>query len=147
MRRRLLNFTLDVPPGWSDITAELPGAAAPTLAKSHGVGALQFSQAEFEGGDATFEADELLDVVRGIARRADEAIAFDERTARRGPLRVGAVSLAIDGNFVRLWGVSDGHGIVVATYTCGWADRDREVDECARVVESIRIVSETSYVA
>jgi hypothetical protein len=141
MRCRLLNFTVDLPPGWAEITRELPGAPAPTIAKADGVGALQFSQAEFEGGVVeSFDTAELLDIVRGIAHRADEAIAFDESSDITGPLRLGAVSLALDGNFVRVWGVSDGRGVVLATYTCGWADREREVEECTRVVESIRIV-------
>lgn len=141
MRCRLLNFTLELPVGWTEITAELPGESPPTVAKSDGVGALQFSQAEFEGGPPPrFDPDDLLEMVRGIAHGADESIAFDERAATAGPLRLGAVSLAMEGNFVRVWGVSDGRGIVVATYTCDWAVRDRELDECTRVVESIRIV-------
>ncbi len=141
MRCRLLNFTLDLPVGWSEITAELPGEAPPTVAKSDGVGALQFSQAEFEGGPPPrLDPGDLLEIVRGIAHGADDSIAFDERAATAGPLHLGAVSLALDGHFVRVWGVSDGRGIVVATYTCGWADRERELDECTRVVESIRIV-------
>ena len=86
------------------------------------------------------DPDDLLEMVRGIAQGADESIAFDERAATTGPLHLGAVSLALEGHFVRVWGVSDGRGIVVATYTCGWADRGRELDECTRVVESIRIV-------
>lgn len=143
VRRRLLNFTVDLPAGWSDITRELPGDAPPTIAKRRGVGALQFSQAEFEGGPPErLGADDLLEMVKGIARSADRYIAFDESTVSRPGLCVGAVSLALDGNFVRVWGVSDGEGVVVATYTCGWRERrPAEVAECARVVESIRIVA------
>ena len=56
-------------------------------------------------------------------------------------MRVGAISMALEGNFVRLWGVSDGSGVVVATYTCDWRERGRdELAECKRVIESIRIV-------
>lgn len=143
MRRRLLNFTLELPPGWAEITAELPGDAPPTIAKKRGVGALQFSQVEFEGGPPErLDADDLLDMVKGIARSADRFIAFDEVTESHGGRSMGAVSLVLDGNFVRLWGVSDGNGVVVATYTCEWRRRRAtELAECALVVETIRIVT------
>jgi len=135
-----------MPPGWSDITAELPGDAPPTIAKRGGVGALQFSQVEFEGGSPErLSAGDLLDMVKGIARSADRFIAFDEMSQswskNWGLLCMGAVSLAMDGNFVRLWGVSDGRGVVVATYTCEWRHRrPTELAECASVIETIRIV-------
>jgi hypothetical protein len=142
MRRRLLNFTLDLPKGWRDITGELPGDPPPTLAKTRGVGAIQFSQAEFEGGPPeTLDEDDLLEMVRGIAKSADQFIAFDEHAIVSGRLRIGAVSMALEGNFVRLWGVSDGSGIVLATYTCSWKDRHVEVDECSRLLKSIRLVA------
>ncbi len=141
MRRRLLNFTLDLPKGWRDITGELPGDAPPTVAKIRGVGAIQFSQAEFEGGPPeTLDEDDLLEMVRGIAKSADQFIAFDEHAMVWGRLRMGAVSMALDGNFVRLWGVSDGTGIVLATYTCVWKKRHLEVDECVQLLKSVRIV-------
>jgi hypothetical protein len=140
VRRRLLNFTLELPPDWGEITRDMPGLAPPTIAKVRGVGALQFSQAEFEEPPEGFTPDDLLEIVRGVARRADESIAFDERKGHVGPLVVGAVSMTLEGNFVRLWGLSDGREVVVATYTCSWNDREREAEECRRVVESIRIV-------
>lgn len=142
MRRRLLNFTVELPPGWCDITGELPGTAPPTVGKSRGVGALQFSQAEFEGGEPMhLTAQDLLDMVKGIAASADSVISFDEQTEDSGRLRVGAVSMALEGNFVRLWGVCDGRGVVIATYTCNWRERrPDELAECSRVIESIRIV-------
>lgn len=111
------------------------------MAKRKGVGALQFSQGEFEEPlDERLTASDLLEMVKGIARGADSAIAFDERAEITGPVALGAVSLAIDGNFVRVWGVSDGREVIIATYTCGWRDREREVDECDRLVQTIRIV-------
>jgi hypothetical protein len=142
MRQRLLNFTVELPPGWCDITGELPGSPPPTVGKSRGVGALQFSQAEFEGGEPMhLTAEDLLDMVKGIAAGADSTISFDEQTDASGPLRVGAVSMALEGNFVRLWGVCDGRGVVIATYTCNWRERrPDELAECRRVIESIRIV-------
>ncbi len=138
----MLNFTLELPAGWCDITEELPGNPPPTVAKSRGVGALQFSQAELENGEPmTLTADDLLEMVKGIARSADSVISFDELCETSGTLRVGAVSLALDGNFVRLWGVCDGRGVVIATYTCDWAERKPgELVECDRLVESIRVV-------
>jgi hypothetical protein len=137
-----LNFTVELPPGWCDITTDLPGDPPPTVASPRGVGALQFSQAEFEGGEPmTLTADDLLDMVKGIARSADSAIAFDEVRDSTGALRLGAVSMALEGNFVRLWGVCDGRGVVIATYTCDWRERrGEELEECSRVVESIRTI-------
>ena len=142
MRQRILNFTLELPADWRDITGELPGSPHPTLARSHGVGALQLTQAELENGEPmTLTADDLLEMVKGIARGADSAISFDERCETYGTLRVGAISLALDGNFVRVWGVCDGRGVVIATYTCDWAERTPgELTECDRLVESIRVV-------
>jgi hypothetical protein len=142
MRQRMLNFTVELPKGWCDITRELPGNPPPTVGKSRGVGALQFSQAEFEGGEPMhLTADDLLEMVKGIAASADSVISFDEHTESSGPLRLGAVSMALEGNFVRLWGVCDGRGVVIATYTCDWRERrEAELEERVRVVESIRIV-------
>ena len=138
----MLNFTVELPKGWCDITSELPGNPPPTVGKSRGAGALQFSQAEFEGGEPMhLTADDLLEMVKGIAASADSVISFDEATETSGPLKMGAVSMALEGNFVRLWGVCDGRGVVIATYTCDWRERrPEELAECVRVVESIRIV-------
>ena len=138
----MLNFTLELPASWGDITTELPGNPPPTVAKKRGVGALQFSQAELETGDPiALTADDLLEIVKGIAHSADSVISFDEHSDTQGILRVAAVSLALDGNFVRLWGICDGRGVVIATYTCDWAERrEPELAECASVVESIRVV-------
>lgn len=142
MRLRLLNFTLELPPEWAVITSELPGDAPPTIARRHGVGALQFSQVEFEGGPVDrLDEHDLLEMVKGIARSADRFIAFDEIEERRRGQLLGGVSLAMDGNFVRLWGVSDGVGVVVATYTCAWRRRRAsELVECEGLVDSIRFV-------
>lgn len=142
VRQRMLNFTLELPTDWSDITGELPGNPPPTVAKKRGVGALQLTQAELETGEPmTLSADDLLEMVKGIAMSADSVIAFDEQSSTQGTLRIAAVSLALEGNFVRLWGICDGRGVVIATYTCDWAERRaRELLECDRVVESIRVV-------
>jgi hypothetical protein len=138
----MLNFTLELPAGWGDITSELPGNPPPTVAKKRGVGALQLTQAELENGDPiSLTADDLLEMVKGIAHSADSVISFDEQSTTRGTLRIGAVSLALDGNFVRLWGICDGRGVVIATYTCDWAERrPEELVECDYVVDSIRVV-------
>lgn len=49
-RTQLVGLTLMLPPGWLDITHELPEGSPPTFAKEDGVGVIQVSVAKYNSG-------------------------------------------------------------------------------------------------
>lgn len=51
MTVQFYGITFDLPAGWEDVTDDLPGGGPPTLAKASGVGVIQFSIAEYGGGE------------------------------------------------------------------------------------------------
>jgi hypothetical protein len=136
-------FSLRVPHGWRDITAELDTPSAPlTIAEPvSGVGALQFSIAIYKGGRqpqiTRAVLANLLDQNRSNHCLGD---AF-ERSSQDAPLHVEAASYHKETDFVRVWYASDAINVIFATYTCAWEDRDREAREREIVVGSIRFRS------
>ena len=93
----MLNFTLELPAGWGDITCELPGNPPPTVAKKRGVGALQFSQAELETGDPialTASVAELEIALAEAVRTAIQTRDIEAVVIGGGPLAVAARTLA-----------------------------------------------------
>jgi len=142
-RSRSARFLL--PPGspWSDVTYELAGKGAPlTLAKDDGVGALQITEAQFVSGAApNADPPTLLSMLREFGESAALGQATD-MNVEAGPPIVAAASFAGDA-YVRVWYLSDGENIALATYTCPLenAARSGEVAECEAIVRTVRFVS------
>jgi len=135
----LLSFggiSIRVPAGW----AEMPdsGVDAPyTLARDDegGVGALQFSLAFYASGKRpSFTQETLLRMAKQRAAQVGRNI-FDESV---GPGLVAAVSCQMEGDFVRIWYLSDGINIAFVSYACGWPNRDRELQLVEAAIRTIK---------
>jgi hypothetical protein len=124
------NLRIVISPDWKDITDTLDDENAPfTLAKEAGVGAFQFSTAEYRGGKhpAITMAD-LDDLRSSFARGQGFPDGFDE-IAVEGAMMVSGGSYHAGENLMRVWYCSDGPNVVFATYVSDWNLRNGEEKE------------------
>jgi hypothetical protein len=135
-------FTILAPDGWEDVTHSLDIDDPPiTLARSDGVGALQFSIAVYSCGERPDPSpNELLGMVeelgqsRGLGK--PEAV-----LTRSGPLRLAAGSFLSDDDFVRAWYVSDGLSIALVTYVCEAGAQTEKLADCEQIVSSLAFIA------
>jgi hypothetical protein len=131
-------FRLHVPDDWEDITDTVDVNDPPiTLARGDGVGALQFSIALYTDGkqpDPTPE--QLLGMVAefGESRGLGAPGVLATQTV---PLRLAAASFKSDGDFLRVWYVSDGLSFALVTYVCESGKESKELATCEQIVRSI----------
>jgi hypothetical protein len=136
------SFAVDAPRGWADVTdsveADDPPFTLNRVGGAGGVGSLQFSVGLYRGGpkpDPT--PGQLLGMLdefagsRGLGRPGDVA------TERRPSLRLAAGSFSLDGNFLRVWYLSDGLSFALVTYTCAAGQEAEELADCERIVRSL----------
>jgi hypothetical protein len=133
-------WTVRVPAEWLDITDTLDEADPPfTLAKETGVGALQFSSAEYLSGERpAATAAELAVMVREFGEARAFGKMFDGRTSDARPA-VASGSFRVDGNLIRVWYVSERGSFLLVTYVCDWQDRNDEADDAEAIVGRIRL--------
>jgi hypothetical protein len=133
-------FLLPPDSPWSDVTDELAGEGAPlTLARSDGVGALQIAEAKYLfGSTSDANSGRLLSLLREFGESAVLGQPTDMHV-EAGPPIVAAASFIGDA-FVRVWYLSDGANIALATYTCALenAAQSGEVAECEAIVRTVR---------
>jgi hypothetical protein len=134
-------LTLALPNGWIDTTDDLPEGAPPTLAKSDGLGALQFSRASYRGGEHPgFQHHDLLAMLDEFGRSRHLGPATSITSARSNVLRVSGDFASVS-EFIRAWYLTDGTSIALVTYVVlglqeeRWSDELREVES---IVESVR---------
>ncbi|MCB9575637.1 MAG: hypothetical protein H6717_01235 [Polyangiaceae bacterium] len=128
---------LTAPEDWGKISE--PGEVL-TLAKlGDGVGALQFSSAGYRAGvKPDPDVGELGAMVRELARANALGIESDRVAVTENGLRIAAASYSNDEEFTRIWYVTDGWSVALATYTCDASDPRTELDACERIVRAIR---------
>ena len=133
-------FSLEVPPGWHDVTDCVEEEDPPvTLGREEGVGAIQISIALYDEGELSDPTPEdLLELLRVMA----EAQALGEPTdvaSASGPLRLAAASFLKreEGEFLRVWHLSDGTNFTLASYLCELGMQDQELAECEGIVRSL----------
>ena len=138
-RAEFSHFTVDLPPGWGDITADVEADEPPTtVARDDGVGALQFSIALYESGKRprgdVEELQELLDAFaesHGWTSRSDA-------TSESLPRGLVAASFRPGGDFVRVWYVCESGDFALVTYLCAASDISHsELDEAEQIVRSV----------
>jgi hypothetical protein len=133
-------FLLPPDCAWSDVTDQLAGEGVPlTLAKNDGVGALQITEAKsLSGSPPDADSRTLLAMLREFGESAALGQATDMQV-EAGPPIVAAASFIGDA-FVRVWYLSDGANIALATYTCALenAAQSGEVAECEAIVRTVR---------
>ena len=111
------NLLITTPSEWKDITDAVDVDSAPfTIAKDDGIGALQFSSAEYRSGDLpAFTLSDLCDMRDEFGANHGFSSAFDKHTSEGRTMTAGA-SYHADQDFVRVWYCSNGTDIVLATY-------------------------------
>ncbi len=133
-------LSLQLPPGWCDITSDLAEGSPPTLARgANGVGALQFSVAHYRSGPVPgLELPELIEMLEGLAQSEAMASRGNRRT-RQTPLPCVWEDFDHLGDFVRLYYTSDGENVAMITYRCQLSDAlTGEPAEADEIVLSVR---------
>ncbi len=130
---------LSVPEGWEDTTEEVESAEKPfTLTKRDGVGALQFTIALYRRGPKPeFSSATLLHMVEDFGEKHGLGAPADQATDD-GELSLAAATYRNEGEFIRVWYVSDGWNVATVTYVSAVGAEDLEIDECEDIVRSVR---------
>ncbi|MBZ9659695.1 hypothetical protein LB523_11635 [Mesorhizobium sp. ESP-6-4] len=138
MRIQFYGITLDLPDEWEDITDDLPNKGPPTLAKTSGVGALQFTIARYSGGEKP-NAD--FDVLRSFMIQfcQNNHIAADHISTQKfgNIMCAGVLSTTID-KILSVWYLSNGNDFALATYLALESDLvSKELEEARAIISSI----------
>ncbi len=146
-RVRLGPFSVNAPRAWHDVTDELDTVERPwTLVRSNEGGAFQFSAASYRRGqvplpgtDALLQMAREFGTVRGLGKGFDENVSEGSLEAAASP-RIGAISYAAPDSFIRVWYVSDGFNLLMATFMADSQSPDRiqELTECEEMIRSVR---------
>jgi hypothetical protein len=137
---RFDTFSVEVPIGWVDITAEVESDNPPcTLARPDGVGALQFSIARFiEGEIPNPTVEDLHDMVLQFGQSQMWGEGIDWALESLSSIRFAAATFTAQDDFVRIWQMSDGSNFALVTYTCAPTDSAHELPDCERIVRSFQ---------
>jgi hypothetical protein len=132
------SFAVDVPDDWEDVTDSVEVEDPPfTLNRLDGVGALQFSVGLYSGGAKPDPSpDDLLRMLVDLAESRGLGPPMTV-TTQSVPLRLAAGSFRSDGDFVRVWYVSDGWSVALVTYLCEWDLEASELVICEQIVRSL----------
>lgn len=115
MRVNFHGLSFDLPPGWLDITDDLPEGAPPSLARPDGVGVLQFSLARYSGGEEpTVTIEGLRHLTRDFFRRhAMEYALIEEGSGSATFVHAGTMG---GESPVWVWYASNDRDVLLATY-------------------------------
>jgi hypothetical protein len=142
MKKQVLSLgplELEAAVEWKDITDE--GDVPFTLARAiDGVGALQFSTAIYKSGPVPSPSLQDLSSLLEDFRRSQNLREPHDPEIESGNLSLVGSSFRSEGDFIRVWYVSDGFNFVLATYVCEWGYQDKELAQCKEIVRSIRFV-------
>jgi hypothetical protein len=129
-------MTLEVPEDWFDTTED---DAPFTLSKPEGVGALQFSVAQYhEGTPPSVDAAALSSLLRDFATSQSFSDMHDA-VQEQAELSLAAASFSLDEEFFgRVWYVSDGWSVAKVTYTCEHALLGPELHDAETIGRSMR---------
>jgi len=135
---RFWAFVVTAPDAWEDVTESIETEDRPiTLARAEGVGALQFSIASYSTGvQPDPSPDQLLEMVQEFGQTRGLGMPEAVQT-EVGRLRLAAASFMSEGDFVRVWYLSDGVSFALATYVCEAGRETDEMAECEEIVRSL----------
>ena len=139
---KLDGVRLKVPMHWDDVTRELSPTGRPfTLASSKDeVGALQVSLANYLSGEIPNPtAKDLMSMLLEFSTRRRLGKPIDTNVTV-GDKRYARASFRSEGDFVRVWYLSDGQNLAMVTYICPWKDRKIQLEECQQIVESLEFI-------
>ena len=132
-------FSVDLPPGWGDITGDVDADDPPaTVARDDGVGALQFGVALYKSGPRPRgDVEELQELLNRFAESHGWAPGSDA-TRENSPRGLVATNFRAGEEFVRVWYTSENGNFAFVTYTCAAGDvSPRELAEAERIVRSL----------
>lgn len=139
LRTSFPNFTVELPPGWRDITSdkEVPNLPA-TVARTDGVGALQFSIALHKSGPCPRGSVEELQALLDGTAQSHGLESPSDTTCESSPRGLVASSFHWDDDFVRVWYMSENGSFALVTYTCEHSIFDaHELRDAEKIVRSI----------
>jgi hypothetical protein len=132
-------FSIRADQEWEDITHTIGGANKPfTLGRpTAGVGALQFSPGLYRSGPLPSPSPaDLLSMAEEFGRSHSLGTPYD-RISEEGAVSVAGLSFHSGTDFIRVWFLSDGKNVMLATYVCDWGDQGAELASCERIVKSV----------
>lgn len=134
----------NVPNGWFDVTSDLPEGSPTTLAKSDGVGALQFSLAKYQAG---------VNPEIAIADLSRLLMQFADSRGLGAPLReyqghglhpYAAGEFEVGGELMCVWHLSNGRDVVLITYVTQQQSDSAVLDE---IRDAVGIVNSLEFAA
>ena len=129
-------FSLEPPREWENVTEE--GSSTFSFSKADGVGALQFSVGLYQRGvDPEVSINDLREMILDFSSKRGLGVGSD-LVMREEPTMLIGQSHSTRGRFLRVWYVSDGRNVALATYNCSLEDIGVELKECERIVASFR---------
>jgi hypothetical protein len=130
-------LSFDLPPGWVDVSNDLPPGFPPTLARESGVGAVQFSVSHGEGGsEPMIDAADLEDMLREFCEQNDVSLNSESITAAVR-YAVGGVSRSDDA-VIGIWYLSDGQSVAMVSYFADAPDAEAADQELADAEAMVR---------
>ena len=134
------SLALRLPSDWRDITDDLPDGSPPTLAKPDGVGAIQFSIARHQGGEAPHvDRAALQNLLENFCAR--QGFDCHPQAESHDNIQVVKSHALMDGGLVAIWYVSNGADVVLSTYVSQQSGSDAtrvEWQEAEVIIRSIR---------
>ena len=126
----------DLPPGWMDVTDDLPDGSPPTLTQPSGCGVIQFSIASCSGGGAPeITIGNLRSFLADFCARQSLVAGNLEETVARVSV-VGCVLQAKD-EVVAAWYLTNSRDVVLVTYCSPTSEHSDELDQARHLVATI----------
>lgn len=137
---RFHELLVTIPDEWSE-AEEAEGDGPLTLIREDGVGALQFSAAVYEAGEEPrITRNDLRQMLETFAEQHSFTSGRD-RTEEDGPSIIVAATYEDGPDCIRIWFISDTLNAALATYVCDCREWNKEVEECEKIVRSVRFVT------
>jgi hypothetical protein len=129
------------PASWLDITHDMEERDPPfSLARSDGVGAIQFSVAEFRGGrPPRINLSAITELLADFAQSRELGQSYDA-AYRENPLLIAAASFNSCDRFWRVWYCSDGQSVTLVTYNCLTGLEQAELVDCESIVRNLKFL-------
>lgn len=138
------NVDLSIPHGWVDYSDNLPDGSPPTLSRGvQALGALQFTTGRYvSGAKPRFDRLVLQLLLRDFeqSHKFPMAQSLDEFVNPNSSTFGVFADYQLPEQFTRVWYVSDGDDIVLATYVTlqeGSIQLEQELSEAHAIVQSI----------
>lgn len=130
---------ITTPVDWLDITDEVEVNDPPfTLAKSTGVGVIQFSTAEYRHGKIPkITVNDLRSLLADFARSRELGPCHGFSSQER-PLLIAAGNFDFEHAFLRVWYCSDGQNVALVTYNCERDQQRAELSDCEAIVHNLK---------